>query len=175
MKEITINWHILEACNYSCHYCFAKYQESDRRELHYSKSKINLFLKYVYDFFSKKYDLVRLNIAGGEPTLSSHLDYIIKKAYGFGFKVSIITNGSCLNDDFILKSVPYLSMFAISVDSLDPEINKKIGRVVKGKTLSPVQLIQSLKEVRDKNKNILIKINTVVNTYNCDEDMSVFY
>ena len=25
IPELTINWHILEACNYDCYFCYAKY------------------------------------------------------------------------------------------------------------------------------------------------------
>ncbi len=32
--EITINWHIIEKCNYKCKYCFAKYSKMNMAEIH---------------------------------------------------------------------------------------------------------------------------------------------
>lgn len=26
MDELVVNWHITEACNYNCRYCFAKWE-----------------------------------------------------------------------------------------------------------------------------------------------------
>ena len=65
MKEITVNWHIIEKCNYKCDYCFAKYKKSLNKEVHNSKDESTLVLKKLYEFFSTKYDGydVRLNIA----------------------------------------------------------------------------------------------------------------
>ena len=28
-KPLVINWHVLEACNYACGYCYAKYGGDD--------------------------------------------------------------------------------------------------------------------------------------------------
>ena len=38
--DLVINWHITEACNYQCFYCFAKWQKDDQRELLHSKHEI---------------------------------------------------------------------------------------------------------------------------------------
>ena len=37
-QELTINWHITEACNYSCRYCFAKWNKNGKELLHSSAS-----------------------------------------------------------------------------------------------------------------------------------------
>lgn len=174
MNEITVNWHIIEKCNYSCAFCFAKYKNSHLDDVHKTKEYIDVLLEKIYTFFKKEHDYVRLNIAGGEPTLSKNLDYIIAKAYSLGFEVSIITNGSKLTSDFIEKSAKYISMFAISVDSINADTNKKIGRVSRDNTLKSSKLLTQIKKVRMINPNVKIKINTVVNKHNFNEYLGNF-
>ena len=110
MNEITINWHIIQKCNYTCTYCFAKYEKYETKEIHQSKEKIEILLNNIYSYFNKKYDgyTIRLNLAGGEPSLSRNFDFIIKKAYKIGFKVSIITNSSKLTTKFIESNAKYI-------------------------------------------------------------------
>ena len=174
MNTITINWHIVEKCNYSCTYCFAKYKDSHFKEIEKSTQQIDRLLEKVYNYFIGQYDSVRLNIAGGEPTLSSNLNYIIQKAYAIGFTVSIISNGSKLTSDFIEINAPYISMFAISVDSLNDETNTKIGRISNENTLSSFELLASIESIKIVNPEVKIKINTVVNKHNFDEYMGNF-
>ncbi len=176
MKEITINWHIIEKCNYSCSYCFAKYQRTNQKKLQQSKKDINIFLDKLYSYFKNKYPeyLIRLNLAGGEPTLSKNLSYIIRRAYRIGFKISLITNASKLTTTFIEENAKYISIFAVSIDSLESKTNVLIGRETKHQTLKISKLIASIEKFRLIHPEILIKINTVVNTYNNTEFMGHF-
>lgn len=32
-SPVVINWHVTEACNYHCGYCYAKWQRLDRKDL----------------------------------------------------------------------------------------------------------------------------------------------
>lgn len=176
MKEITINWHIIQKCNYKCYYCFAKYKKTQRKEIHYSKKEIEVLLNKVYKTFNSNYknSVIRLNIAGGEPTLSKNLDFIIETAYRIGFKVSIITNSSVLTTKFIKSNAKYLSMFAISIDSINKDNNLKIGRVQKMISLEISQVFRNIELFRSFNKDIKIKINTVVNMHNYNEYLGDF-
>ncbi len=176
MKEITINWHIIEKCNYGCYYCFAKYSKHEKKEIQHSKKDIEYLLENLYSYFSNKYIRysIRLNIAGGEPTLAQNLNYIIEKAYLVGFKVSIITNASKLNNKFIEINASYLSMCAISVDSLNEETNIKIGRVANNGFICKNNLIKMLSYLKFLNPLIQLKINTVVNEHNYMENMNNF-
>ncbi len=168
MNEITINWHILEKCNYSCSYCFAKYAKSDDKEIHNSKEKITLLLNKVYQYFITKYDgySIRLNIAGGEPMLSKNLNFIIDTAFKIGFKISLITNASKVTSKFVELNAKYISMFAISIDSISDKSNLNIGRSSKTHTLSISKIFMYLEQLKLLNPNLKIKINTVVNQHN---------
>jgi radical S-adenosyl methionine domain-containing protein 2 len=176
MNEITINWHIIQKCNYTCTYCFAKYDKYEKKEIHESKEKIEVLLNNIYSYFSKKYDgyTIRLNLAGGEPSLSRNFDFIIKKAYKIGFKVSVITNSSKLTTKFIESNAKYIFMFATSIDSIINNTNIDIGRVSKNEVIKVSHIIKNIELLRDLNKDIKIKINTVVNINNYTEFLGNF-
>jgi radical S-adenosyl methionine domain-containing protein 2 len=168
MNEITINWHILEKCNYSCDYCFAKYAKNDEKEIHNSKEKITLLLNKVYNYFVTRYNgySIRLNIAGGEPMLSKNLNYIIETAFNIGFKISLITNASKLTSKFVELNAKYISMFAISIDSISDTTNLNIGRSSRTHILSISKIFKHLEQLKLLNPDLKIKINTVVNQHN---------
>ena len=176
MNEITVNWHIIQKCNYKCNYCFAKYDNYDKKEVHNSKKEIEILLNKIYQAFSNKYKdyNIRLNIAGGEPTLSKNLYFIIQTAYKIGFNVSIITNASILTTRFISENAKYISMFAISIDSLNTNTNIKIGRIGNKNYLEIHQILKNISLLRKYNSSIKIKINTVVNNYNYAEYIGDF-
>ena len=176
MNEITVNWHIIQKCNYKCYYCFAKYDNYDKKEVHNSKKEIEILLNKIYQAFSNKYKdyNIRLNIAGGEPTLSKNLYFIIQTAYKIGFNVSIITNASILTTRFISENAKYISMFAISIDSLNTNTNIKIGRIGNKNYLEIHQILKNISLLRKYNSSIKIKINTVVNNYNYAENIGDF-
>ncbi len=174
INELVVNWHITEKCNYSCDFCYAKY-ESDicsRKEYHNDLYKTYELLSATYDYFVNKFSLpVRLNFAGGEPFLSKNLKEIIKIAYNIGFKVSFISNGSILNKESANIISKYLSIAAFSIDSSCYDTNLNIGRSTRGgKVIEALELLEVIKVFRDA--QIDIKINTVVSRYNLNSNMS---
>ena len=77
--DLVINWHITEACNYQCFYCFAKWQKEDQRELLHSKHRIQQLIKEISllpSILNTKngcsFTGVRLNLVGGETFLYKH-------------------------------------------------------------------------------------------------------
>lgn len=79
---------------------------------------------------------------------------------------SIISNGSLINDEWIEKYGGVLDWIGISVDSLNPSTNIKIGRRFH-KELDYYELFNKLYKFK-------IKINTVVNRYNQEESLQDF-
>jgi len=177
MKEIVINWHITQKCNYNCFYCFAHYKKENKQEIHYNKSQIEILLTKIFNFFKETYPdfSLRLNLAGGEPTLSKNLSFIIQKAREKGFKTSLITNGSLLSKNFIKNQASLIDIIGISIDSLNPQIQKQIGRISKNKEcLKEYEIKKYISLFREYNSDIFIKINTVVNKYNFKEKFHTF-
>ena len=177
-KEIVINWHITEKCNYKCCYCFAKfakYEKSNIDEIQYDKIQTEFLLNKVFEFFKTKYPnrSLRLNLAGGEPTLSKNLPFIIQKAYEIGYRVSLITNASLLSEEFIKYQAPLITTIGISIDSFVSQ--KDIGRISKSnKFLTEEKIKNCVFLFRKYNEKISIKINTVVNKYNFKEKFHTF-
>ncbi|MGA4607220.1 viperin family antiviral radical SAM protein [Pseudoalteromonas maricaloris] len=181
IKELVINWHITEVCNYDCKYCFAKWGRP--KELHRSLEEIeklldNLALYFINGQSRLKselgYETVRLNLAGGEPMmLGSTFFIILMLAKQKGFKTSIITNGHYLVNSRLDFPKNLLDMVGISFDSQDLTTRKKIGRVDrKGNSLGVEDLKVALASLIETQKGIKTKINTVVNSLNYEEDFS---
>lgn len=172
--DIVINWHITEACNFSCKYCYAQWQDEGLgRELIIDRKKTENLIEQIALFFPS----CRLNIAGGEPLLfKKQLLHVLQYANSLGLKTSIITNGSLLTNDYVVQIAKYLSVIGVSIDSTILSSNLKIGRVHKknNQTIPPEDLKDFLLFFRKLNPNIEIKINTVVNDINFQEDMSTY-
>lgn len=174
MDEIVINYHVTERCNYSCKYCFAKYglENSYLHELHNDFKSVKILLEMIYDYTRKKFNakVVRLNIAGGEPLLVKSLTKILDCAIDVGFKISLITNGSPLKKKFIEKNASKFSVIGISIDSFSLKKNADIGRIDKSnRIISFDDCLNMIGEIRKRNSQISIKINTVVSEYNYNE------
>jgi len=174
VESIVINWHLIEKCNYQCKYCYAKYEKTanSNSELHRDKTKSVSMLNSVYSFFKEKYGKpVRLNFAGGEPFLSKNLIFLIKTAKEIGYQVSFISNGSLLSEQVAHDIKAYVDMAGFSIDSSASIIDLLIGRSTNGdKVLDKKKLISSINILRDSGS--VIKINTVVNEYNKNDDLN---
>jgi len=181
IDELVINWHITEACNYNCSYCFAKWGKPN--ELHRCSEAIENLLDKLSDYFIKGnstlkqnlgYSKVRLNIAGGEPMLlGNKLSDVLILAKRKGFHTSIITNGHYLLDSKFDFPNDVLDMVGVSFDSQNDDIRTKIGRADrKGDSLNPHNLKRAIEKLSSSQHGIKIKINTVVNKFNWQEDFS---
>lgn len=185
IRELVINYHMTEACNYRCGFCYAHWNETpDRAELHRRPGATEHLLRLLAEHFlndnplrrTSGYTSVRLNFAGGEPILlGKRFQSAIMVAQQLGFRCSVITNGHFIDDLFIEKTAPLLSMVGISFDSADPQIQRDIGRCDRqNRVLSAERLLASLAAIRKINPAAAIKLNTVVNRLNRDDDMNAF-
>lgn len=181
IDELVINWHITEACNYNCNYCFAKWGQPI--ELHRTPKAIETLLNNLSDYFIKgesplkeklRYKHVRLNIAGGEPMLLGNtLSNVLTLAKQKGFKTSIITNGHYVLDSKFEFQNDVLDMVGISFDSQNEDVRRQIGRIDnKGASLGKDSLKLTIEKLLATQQGIKIKVNTVVNKYNWQEDFS---
>lgn len=186
VDELIINWHVTEACNYRCRYCYAHWQgRSDPRELLHDSLRSRDLLESLFQFFHPKntrnplrqqltWKAVRLNIAGGEPSiLNERLLDLARVARETGFRLSIISNGSRLSPDLIERLAPMLTCLGISIDSVNSITNREIGRADRRGGLPDIHgLIANLNFARSLNPELAIKLNTVVNRLNVNEDLS---
>lgn len=184
LPELVINWHITEACNYRCRYCYAHWAGSGRELVHNIPATTQM-LENLWQYFHPAnlanplrrhmdWQGVRLNLAGGEPLLyPERVHQILLAARNIGLTTSLITNGSLLSPELAQQLAPYLSMLGVSLDSGASTINRQIGRESRhGQLLTIEQLEEALVEARRCNPKLQIKLNTVVNALNCHEDLS---
>tara|TARA_R110002126_G_scaffold185206_1_gene333715 strand:- start:194 stop:1048 length:855 start_codon:yes stop_codon:yes gene_type:complete len=177
VPELTINWHILEACNYDCYFCYAKYSQKSIFSRCYAEilRELSTLNSRSIDFLngSSIVEGVRINFAGGEPFLEKNLGQAIAIAYDLGLRPSFISNGSLLTDDFIMKFGPMISVAGFSVDSFDDEQNRKIGRRDnRGGQVGYERITDIFRTFRQVSPNTLLKINTVVCRENVSEDFT---
>lgn len=185
LDELVINWHVTEACNYRCRYCYAKWTGVGRELIH-DVAASNAVLQAIFRFFSPHnlrnplrqymdWRALRLNLAGGEPLLyQDQICRIIDFARQIGFNTSLITNGSRLTASLAQRLAPNLSMLGISLDSAKALTNQAIGREDRHTGLLDIErLAEVLATARETNPRLAIKVNTVVNALNCHEDMGV--
>lgn len=182
VSDLVINYHVTEACNFGCNYCYARWQKQDSKELHGYLNKVDAMFSSLKTFFAPgnennplsrylNWKNIRLNFAGGEPFLiGRRFEELIEIASYYDFKVSMITNGSLLTDEFIKASSSKISMIGFSIDSVNDYTLRKIGRCNKrDETLDMTKLFRQIQLLRRLNGDIKIKVNTVVNSINQDE------
>ncbi len=115
----------------------------------------------------------KLTFAGGEPTLCPWLPELIGHAKSLGLVTMLVTNGSRCTPEFLHRMAPVLDWLTVSIDSLDAELNRAMGRHdSKGNPLSAETYSRILSDAAVF--GLRTKINTVVNRINHCEDMSGF-
>lgn len=183
IPELTINWHILEPCNFTCSFCYAKYEcKESLFKQQYKKliPELRQLKGQVLETASGPIlaDGLRLNFAGGEPMLvGEYLFDAIDLAHCNGMRPSIITNGIRVTDDFIREYGPKLSVFGVSVDSFDREVNERIGRQERNpkdgveSQLTFERLSRIFGLFREVSPGTKLKINTVACPENINENL----
>lgn len=165
----SINYHIWKPCNMSCRFCFATFQdvESVLPKGHLRREDAAALVDVLCEAGFRK-----INFAGGEPTLCPWLPDLIRRAKRFGLATSIVTNGSRITPEYLQTLSGNLDWIALSVDSVNPDILRQTGRMTRR---GPMSADTYLKITRDiKRHGIRLKVNTVVNRLNHEEDLSAF-
>ncbi|TDZ62047.1 Radical S-adenosyl methionine domain-containing protein 2 [Colletotrichum trifolii] len=163
---VSVNYFPSRECNYACGFCF--HTNTSGYILPLEEAKRGLLLL-------KEAGMRKLNIAGGEPFL--HPKFIgellryCKEELDLE-SVSIVSNGSKIQEKFFREFGRYLDILAISCDSFVKETNKAIGRGENGQADGDhvAQVFRIAEWCRDY--SVMFKLNTVVNIHNWDEDMT---
>lgn len=182
---LVVNWHVTEACNYRCAYCYAQWEAPDRKEIIRNRRDTEALVRAIHAGFSgsptsdalrtsQPARRVRLNFAGGEPLLfASRVLEAMQIARELELDVSLITNGSRLTPALMEKLAPLLTILGVSIDALDRESNLAIGRGdCSGRVPDVNDLADLLRLARSRNPDLRIKVNTVVNARNWHLDLT---
>ena len=76
----------------------------------------------------REWGVSKVNFAGGEPLLNKHLGAYLRHAKNIGLKTSMITNASKMTLSWLRAHAPYIDQVGVSCDSIDVEVNKRLGR-----------------------------------------------
>ena len=167
---MVVNWHIVEHCNYSCSFCYSDWNHLD--EAWNRPENVRKVIENIANYHAERFGVGaarwRLSVVGGEPILfQKKTRFVVETAVACGAEVSVITNGSHLENIFPFARL--LSQVGVSLDSFSHETNMKIGRQCNGRTLSFEDISDKLTALRAINPDVRIKVNTVVNQNNFGE------
>ncbi|XP_063296951.1 S-adenosylmethionine-dependent nucleotide dehydratase RSAD2 [Pelobates fuscus] len=161
----SVNYHFTRQCNYKCGFCFHTAKTSFVLPLEEAKKGLSLL---------KDAGMEKINFSGGEPFLQERGHFVGKMVQFCKQElklpsVSIVSNGSMITERWFKMYGEYLDILAVSCDSFDEEVNKSIGRGQGNKNH-----VEKLMKIRKwcQDYNVAFKINSVINHFNMDEDMS---
>lgn len=74
----------------------------------------------------KKEGFQHVHLLGGEPLMNEELERLIDKFYSLDIAITINTNGTLINDNFVRNVVPKIQSMTISLDGKTPSENDNI-------------------------------------------------
>jgi len=160
----TVNYHLTEACNFDCGYCFAKYGQCKET---LTRNDAFLLIDRLAEAGCKK-----LTFVGGEPTLCKWLPDLIGFAKRKALTTMIVTNGTGLSDAFLAEVSGILDWIGLSVDSMYSLSLHTLGQISK-KHIIDVDFYYSAVD-RIKTSGFRLKVNTVVSSVNHGENLAQF-
>jgi radical S-adenosyl methionine domain-containing protein 2 len=153
-----------------CRFCFATFQDVRRTVLPKGHLNREDSIQVVRTLVGEA-GFRKINFAGGEPFLCPWLPELVEVAKESGAATSVITNGSLLTEA-TLEAMPGLDWLALSIDSLNKHALLETGRAVGGHRTLAEQYLALCYLARSF--GVKLKINTVVNATNYQEDMTSF-
>ena len=141
-----------EVCNMACTYCVTSLSDHKRspEQLHYDQ--ILYLVKLLKDYAG----IEKIRLTGGEPLLHPKIVNVISGISEMGIKnIGLTSNGQLLAKKARSLSEAGLKNVNVSLDSLDPEKFKQMGRV--GKLYKTLEGIEACLK-----HDLLVKINMVV-------------
>ncbi len=169
LKIPSVNYHLWEPCNMRCKFCFATFKDVKNSILPKGHIPEKQAIKVIQQL--AKYGFEKITFAGGEPLLCPWISKLIQEAKKAGMTTMLVTNGSKINENFLLHNKENLDWIALSIDSLNNTTNLKTGRAVIGKKiLNKTYYKNTIDQI--KNYGYALKINTVVTKLNYKENLS---
>lgn len=164
---LSVNYHFTRQCNYKCGFCFHTETTSFVLPLEEAKKGLRML---------REKGMEKVNFSGGEPFIHQRGEFVgelvkyCKQELRLQ-SVTIVSNGSLIREAWFRKYGDFLDILAISCDSFDNDTNDRIGR---GQGNRGSRHVDKLYRIHGwcREYRVRFKINTVVNTFNKDEDMS---
>ena len=135
---ITIDMALTRACNYGCHFCYARLQENDRFDI--NKEVIDDFLVDCKDIGVKAISLV----SDGESTLSPVYEHTIIRGSELGLSMAVATHGYNTRYEALEKILPHLTYLRVNISAGEP---KRYAEIMGVKEDYFHQVVQNIKDM----------------------------
>ena len=126
------HWEITNDCNLKCLHCILGDCSSQKLTTQESFKVISRIVQLGGK---------NLRITGGEPFMRKDLGLIVKEASASGLSVSLITNGTMLDNDFLKKYKKNINHMAVSIDGQKPAHEYLRGNGTYDRTILSVKKI----------------------------------
>ena len=166
----SVNFHLWKPCNMRCGFCFATFQDIGQDTLPKGHLPREDSLAVVEALAAAGFH--KINFAGGEPTLCPWLPDLIRRARELKLTTSIVTNGSRVTREWMDRVEGCLDWVAVSIDTVDPEKMRRMGRTTGNGPLSETDYLRIMDMLRQS--GVRLKINTVVTRNNHEENLAAF-
>ena len=166
----SVNFHLWKPCSMRCRFCFATFQDVDKNFLpkgHLAREECLAVVKALAGA-----GFYKINFAGGEPVLCPWLPDLIRRAKELAVTTSIVSNGSCVTQEWLERTGGCLDWAALSIDTLDPVKLQDLGRSTRSGPLGEADYLKLVGAI--KGADVRLKINTAVTRENCGEDLGGF-
>ena len=151
IAPITIDMALTRACNYSCGFCYAMFQENDRKIINQ---------KVIFDFLE---DCAEIGVKGisfvsdGESTISPVFVDACKKGHELGISMAVGTNAFVLTKKRAEEVIPYLTYLRVNFSAGE---KKRYAEIMGVKESSFERVCQNIKDMVaiKKNNNLPVTI-----------------
>ena len=145
VAPITIDMALTRACNYSCGFCYAMFQENDRKVIN---------KKVIFDFLE---DCAEIGVKGisfvsdGESTISPVFTDACKYGHEIGLSMAVGTNAFVLTKNRLEDVMPYLTYLRVNFSAGEKKRYAEIMGVKESSYDRVCQNIRDMVEIKKKN------------------------
>lgn len=166
IAPITIDMALTRACNYSCSFCYAMFQENDRKVI--TKDIIFKFLEDCAEIGVKGISLV----SDGESTISPVFSEACQKGHELGLSMAVGSNAFVMTKEKAEEVLPNLTYFRVNFSAGESKRYSEIMGV-KEKSFDRVcQNISDMVEIKKRKKlDVTIGMQMVLMPQDADQIM----
>ena len=145
IAPITIDMALTRACNYSCGFCYAMFQENDRKVIN---------KKVIFDFLE---DCAEIGVKGisfvsdGESTISPVFTDACKYGHELGLSMAVGTNAFVLTKNRLEDVMPYLTYLRVNFSAGEKKRYAEIMGVKESSYDRVCQNIRDMVEIKKQN------------------------